>query len=351
MDKIAEKTTSETQAETAREEACNPQTVYEFDANHSFSEAIYREDWKEHRPKEYFEYRKMWDEVPRDRITTDFPIHLDIETTNICNLKCPMCPRTEMINNETFGEVGRMTKEQYADIIDQAAEYGTKSIKLNYLGEPLAHKDVVWQVEYAKQKGIVDVMMNSNATLLTKDRGRALLEAGLDNMFVSFDAVSPDLFAQQRVGTTLGKVIDNVYEFVKLRNESFPHVQVRVSMVMYNEPEWLEQFEGIKIMWKRLVDSVGYGFYTERDRNSFGEYPKVEGFWCAQPFQRMFLKYNGNVTICCVDDQDETIVGNWRLERLRDIWHNEQYTEIRRLHAEDEYYQMEMCRKCYLPVS
>jgi len=71
MDKIAEKTTSETQAETAREEACNPQTVYEFDANHSFSEAIYREDWKEHRPKEYFEYRKMWDEVPRDRITTD----------------------------------------------------------------------------------------------------------------------------------------------------------------------------------------------------------------------------------------------------------------------------------------
>ena len=180
------------------------------------------EKWKEHRSDEYFQYRKMWDEILRNKITTDFPIHLDIETTNICNLKCPMCPRTEMINNETFGEIGRMTQAQYADIIDQAAGHGTKSIKLNYLGEPLAHKDVVWQVEYAKKKGIVDVMMNSNATLLNKERGRALLEAGLDNMFVSFDASSPDLFEQQRVGTSLGKVIDNVYEFVKMRNESFP---------------------------------------------------------------------------------------------------------------------------------
>ena len=325
--------------------------VYEFDANHSYSEQVYRDQWKEHRSDAYFEYRRLWEEIPRKKITSDFPIHLDIETTNICNIKCPMCPRTEMINKDIFGEIGRMTKKDYADIIDQATEFGCKSIKLNYLGEPLAHKDVVWQVEYAKQKGIVDVMMNSNATLLDKKRGRALLEAGLDNLFISFDAIAPDLYEQQRVGTTLGKVVDNVHEFVKLRNKSFPHVQVRVSMVMYKEQEWLEQFEGLKIMWKRLVDSVGYGFYTERDRNTFGEYPKVDGFWCSQPYQRMFLKYNGNVTICCVDDQDETVVGNWRQMRLRDIWHNEAYQEIRRIHSENQYYKMEMCRKCYFPVS
>ena len=38
-----------------------------------------------------------------------------------------------------------------------------RSIKMNYLGEPLAHRDVAWQVAYAKKKDVLDVMMNSNA--------------------------------------------------------------------------------------------------------------------------------------------------------------------------------------------
>jgi radical SAM protein with 4Fe4S-binding SPASM domain len=321
-----------------------------FKVNATYDEIVYNDKWKAHRPPEYFEYRKMWAEVPRTKTELDFPIHLDIETTNICNLRCPMCPRTEMVQEGTFGEVGRMTRAEYANVIDQAVLHGVKSIKLNYLGEPLAHKDVVWQVKYAKDKKVLDVMFNTNASLLKPETSKALLEAGLDNLFISFDAVDPELFEDRRTGTSIGKVIDNVYNFVKLRNAKYPHVQIRVSMVMYKDPMWMEQFEGLKTMWKRLVDAVGYGFYTERDRSKLGEYSEVSGFWCAQPFQRMFLKYNGNVTICCVDDKDETVVGNWREQKLHDIWNGPAYRDIRKKHAEGRYYEMGMCRKCYLPV-
>lgn len=324
---------------------------YEFNPNETYHEIIFSEDWKKHRSEDYFEYRRQWEAVPREKVVLDYPIHLDIETTNICNLKCPMCPRTLQVDDGTFGDLGQMTWAQYSSIIDQAVDMGVKSIKLNYLGEPMAHKQVVRQVAYAKEKGILDVMMNSNASLLRKDKGLALLEAGLDNMFVSFDAIDPELFDDRRTGTSLGRVLDNVYEFVRLRNERFPHVQVRLSMVMYKSPVWLEQFEGLRIMWKRLVDAVGYGFYVERDRNKQGEYPEVKGFWCAQPFQRMFLKYNGNVTVCCVDDIDETVVGDWRKDKLHDIWKGKKYCEIRDLHSNNEYYKMKMCRKCYLPQS
>lgn len=324
--------------------------LYEFNPNETYNEVVYREEWKKHRSPAYFDYRRAWDEIPRQKVETDFPIHLDIETTNVCNLKCPMCPRTTMVERNEFSPLGLMSREEYAGIIDQGMQHGLRSIKLNYLGEPLAHKDVVWQVEYAKKKGVLDVMMNSNATLLRPARGEELLKAGLDNLFVSFDAVSPDLFADRRVGTTIGRVIDNVYQFVKLRNAKYPHVQVRISMVMYKEKKWLDQFEGLKIMWRDLVDAVGFGFYTERDPNSQGEFPAVPGFWCAQPFQRMFLKYNGNVTICCVDDKDEVVVGNWREQKLHAIWNGDAYKEIRRLHAGGDYYQMAMCRKCYMPA-
>ena len=335
-------------AEDAESRASND--LYEFNPNETYNEVVYREGWKQHRPRAYFDYRRAWDEIPRGKTETDFPIHLDIETTNICNLTCPMCPRTTLVERDEFSPLGMMTRQDYASIIDQGMKHGLKSIKLNYLGEPLAHKDVVWQVDYAKKKGVLDVMMNSNATLLDPRRGQALLAAGLDNLFISFDAISPDLFADRRTGTTIGRVIDNVYQFVKLRNAKYPHVQIRISMVMYKQKRWLEQFEGLKIMWRDLVDAVGFGFYTERDVNAQQEFPEVSGFWCAQPFQRMFLKYNGNVTICCVDDKDEVIVGNWREQPLHAIWNGEQYKEIRRLHADGDYYKMSMCRKCYLPA-
>ncbi len=103
-------------------------------------------------------------------------------------------------------------------------------------------------------------------------------------------------------------------------------------------------------MWQGIVDSVGYGFYTERDPDIRGEFPETPGFWCAQPYQRMFLKYNGNVTICCVDDKDEVIVGNWHREKLHDIWHSDAYRQIRGLHSDGKYYEMPLCRKCYLPA-
>lgn len=319
--------------------------------NETFNEIVFDEKWKTHRSDKYHEYRTAWVEIPKNKKTTEFPIHLDIETTNICNLRCPMCPRTIMLASESFSDLGFMTREDYARIIDEGASNGLKSIKLNYLGEPLSHPDVVWQVQYAKDRGIVDVMMNSNASLLTKQLGEDLLRAGLDNLFVSFDAIDPGDFAIQRTGTSIGKVIDNLYEFTLKRNAIRPSCQIRVSMVMYKDPKWQKQFDAMKVMWEKHVDALGYGYYIDRDIEKLGYYKEVKGFYCAQPFQRMFLKFNGNVTICCVDDKDQTIVGKWREASLKSIWQSEEYQAIRDKHASGHYYDIEMCKKCYFPYS
>jgi radical SAM protein with 4Fe4S-binding SPASM domain len=235
------------------------------------------------------------------------------------------------------------------DIIDQCAENGVKAIKLQYLGEPLMHKDIVFQVEYAKKKGIIDVMFNTNAVLLTPELGAQLLEAGIDKVFISFDAVNPKLYMQQRVGATMGKVIDNIYAFIEQRNKFYPKTHIRLSMVMYDDPIWKRQFEAMKVMWDGLVDSLGYGVFNERNPDKKHEYEKVDGFSCEQLFQRMFLKCNGNVTVCCVDDQDEYVVGNWKEQRLIDIWNSPKYKAIRDAHKNGNYYDIPMCRKCFLP--
>ena len=325
--------------------------IYKFNPNETFKEIVFSKKWLENKSSDYFDYRTQWNDVPRDKLETPFPIHLDIETTNICNLQCPMCPRTILLAEGSFSDLGFVTMEEYADIIDQGVKNNVKSIKLNYLGEPLAHPDVVWQIKYAKDKGILDVMLNTNASLLSKEMSENLLKAGLDNLFISFDAVDPEDYLVQRTGTTIGKVIDNIYNFSIIRKNIRPECQLRLSMVMYKDPKWMSQFEAMRIMWERHVDSLGYGYYVDRDIFSQKYYPLKDGFFCAQPFQRMFLKFNGNVTICCVDDKDETIVGNWKSQSLQNIWLGSTYKEIRKKHASGNYYDIEMCRKCYLPHS
>jgi len=321
------------------------------EVNYNANEIIFSKKWESYRGEDYAEYRANWSQYPKDRVVSHFPLNLDIETTDLCNLKCPMCARTmKDADKENHLIKSRyIDKEAYKNIIDQAVAHGVKAIKLQYLGEPLLHQDVVFQVEYAKQQGIIDVMFNTNAVLLTPELSKKLLEAGLDKLFISYDAVNPKLYEQQRVGTTMGVVIDNIYAFIKLRDELSPQTHIRLSMVMYEDPVWRKQFEAMKIMWDGLVDSLGYGIFNERNPDKKHEYEPVEGFSCEQLFQRMFLKCNGNVTVCCVDDSDEYIVGNWKEQKLIDIWNSKKYKEIREAHVNGNYYNIEMCRKCFLP--
>ena len=37
------------------------------------------------------EYRKKWKEWPENFYTGDFPLHLDIEASSVCNLSCEFC--------------------------------------------------------------------------------------------------------------------------------------------------------------------------------------------------------------------------------------------------------------------
>ena len=127
--------------------------------------------WRSYRDEGYQAYRSEWDQRPVDRNPGSFPLHLDLDPTNACNLKCTMCPRTHYLNNGLTnwapgGKIGFMDFALFCRIIDQAADNGVYSIKLNYLGEPLLHPRVVDMVAYAKARGL-EVMMNTNATLLS----------------------------------------------------------------------------------------------------------------------------------------------------------------------------------------
>jgi len=104
---------------------------------------------------DYKRYRKLWDELPKKREVSEYPLLVDLELSSVCNLKCPMCYTV----TDTFR---RKVKKEFMDfklfrkIIDEIAEK-VFAIRLSLRGEPTLHARFVDAIRYAKEKGVSEV--------------------------------------------------------------------------------------------------------------------------------------------------------------------------------------------------
>lgn len=313
--------------------------------------------WEEILPEAYWEYRRKWEEHPKNHTVEAFPVHLDIEATSNCNLLCTMCPRTEMVENGTFWKVKEFDFDLYARLVDEGAQKGLCSIKFNYLGEPLMNRRLVEMIRYAKDRGVVDVMFNTNATLLTERLARELIGAGLDKLFFSFDSPFREHYNQIRVNANYDKTLRNIKRFMAIREETGskkPFTRVSMVRMSENEAEWL----AFKELFEPIVDAVAWVDYIEHTSQSGTEAkiaaPKTKGgkpFCCPQLWQRMFVHPDGVVTVCCVDSARKLTVGNIHNKTVEEIWTGPEYQKLRELHATGRIDEIPECANCHLALT
>lgn len=135
-----------------------------------------------------------------------------VETTNQCNLDCVTCMR-----NVWEEAPGRMSDAVFQSILEGVRSIQpTPSIFFGGYGEPLTHPRIVEWVAQAHQAGAV-VEMITNGILLTKERSRQLIDAGLDRIWVSLDGATPESYADVRLGATLPDVLENLRQLKELR--------------------------------------------------------------------------------------------------------------------------------------
>src|SRR3989344_2686509 len=165
----------------------------------------------------FLEYRKNWETRPKTFTAGEFPLHLDIETTCLCNLKCSFCAT----NYEPIGGQGFMSFDTFKKIIDEGAVNGLCAVKLNSggRGEPLLNKALPEMIAYAKKKGIIDIYFNTNAVLLTQDVSKKIIETGLDRLSISFEGTTAEVYEKYRVGANFDKVLKNIRDFIQLKRE------------------------------------------------------------------------------------------------------------------------------------
>lgn len=287
-------------------------------------------------PLKYALYRYEWNKAPKKTKIRDFPVHLAIEPTNSCNLNCVFCARQNINYKFNFLDI-----DLYKKIIDEGSKRGLRSIKLSRGGESLLHPQFAEMIRYAREKGIIDIMFNTNSTLLSEDKSLEIINAKPDLVIFSVDAPDKAIYESQRVGANYEKTEANIRRFIELKNKIYPKILTRAHMVYTDESQHL--IERHIERWQGLIDEI-----TVNMAKNYSETLTGKKFKCRGPFRRLDIACDGSVYVCDpdYDPKGKLILGNVGEKSIFDMWHSTKMQKIRNAFLRNSPEEMDPCKYC-----
>jgi MoaA/NifB/PqqE/SkfB family radical SAM enzyme len=310
----------------------------------------------------------------RSSVALTEPVCLYLEVTNRCNLLCETCPRTF----EELEPPADMSWELFTRIVDQVPNISR--VVLHGVGEPMLVRELPRMVAHLKARGTY-VLFNTNGTLLNARNGRALAEAGLDELRVSLDAAEPEAFLAVRGKDYFNRIVRNVRAFTQAQRENgwakpavslwltglretldqlpaFVRIahDIGVSAVHLQRLVFMPEGRGLAREEQALFESVtaeesqplreaealardlgitfdasgatepGTSLRRETDRNPWS--------LCRRPWSLMYFTAHGRAIPCCIapfsmDGYDSFTLGDATQDSLRAIWNGPRYQDFR----------------------
>lgn len=272
-------------------------------------------------------------------VQTNYPKNLVLETISYCNLRCRLCPYKDLLREKGF-----MSLHLYARIIEEIAGFSPETVLwLAFMGEPLLlGMELCEKIKYAKAAGIQNVSLNTNGTLLIEPFTRGLINAGVDKIYVSLDAVSDWMYRVVRDDYKLLQITNNVLHLLEEAKSSETEVIVQFVVTEDNAGElelfkesWLEAGATVKIRkklgWGGKVPSPDY---IQESR----EGP------CSWLMRQMIVLWDGTVAQCDADYEGKYFAGNLKSESIEDVWNRVLYRRRER-HLKGDF-DFEPCKSC-----
>ena len=292
----------------------------------------------------YLVYRFRFNHYPRNHELTDFPILLAIEPTSVCNLRCVMCFQADKSFTGDRSSMGYMDLDLYKRVIDEGSQHGLCAVVLASRGEPLLHPKIGEMIAWAKRRGVLDVKLNTNATNLTDERIRSLLDARLDTLVFSIDSYEKEEFERIRPPAKFATVIRNIERFHEIREREYSGypTRTRVSMVRLGPDQ---DVEAAYRFWKGRVDEFGHRWVI--DRLHIYDLNLVElARPCSLLWERLYVWFDGIVNPCDEDYKSRLRVGTTPARSIRDLWHSPDMQRYRQSHMTGRKNDLHPCDHC-----
>jgi radical SAM protein with 4Fe4S-binding SPASM domain len=270
------------------------------------------------------------------------PLTLTIESTTKCNLSCPMCLRQRI-----YFPPRNMPMSTFRKIIDEGRDCLEFAVPYG-VGEPLLNPEIVDMIAYCTQRGI-STGISTNATVLTEEYSRKLIEAGLSHLTLAFEGTRREVFETYRKGADFDKVRDNILAFLQVKKAMRSKIFCVVQMVALKE----NHKEGRE--WARMWELDGINDVRIKKDEVHNEGSAIPGDNSTRPARRhpcyqlwrgpMYIHYDGTAFPCCYT-YPEGAVGNLRRNTLQEIWNSEKIVRMREAHVTGNLQDYPACLNC-----
>jgi radical SAM protein with 4Fe4S-binding SPASM domain len=273
-----------------------------------------------------------------------------VETTNLCNARCIMCPHSimkrkkEVMGNELFNQVIKRLRDE---------KIRPLAIILNGFGDPLTDKKIFDRVRLLK-KHFPDsvVKFYTNLNLANETIVKGILECGLDEINISFNGFNRKSY-ERTMGISYSKTLKNLERLIDERKRKESMIRIRISMALTysntgDETRFIKE-------WEKKVDSVSinkihtYGGSMKdvsgKNKINFNKitYP------CKYLWNTITIGVKGDIFLCCLDYEGTYCFGNINDKKILDIFYSQEFEKIRLLHLKGKIKEIGICKRCYTP--
>jgi radical SAM protein with 4Fe4S-binding SPASM domain len=227
---------------------------------------------------------------------------------------------------------------------------------LFYLGEPLLCPELPEMIEYARAHRM-RVAVSTNMNRLDVAMADRLIDSGVDDLIVSLDGATPEVYEHYRIGGNLSQVLANVTVLLDRKRErdaENPNVRLQCVVFRHNEHELpavkaLGEQLGVEVFVRQgILGGCGHSPPVKKDmalaqewltRNPeyhdeydyFSDAPTLKQGACPYLWKVVTINYDGSVLPCCWAYDNRHRFGNLLEQDFAEIWNNEYFRSARRL--------------------
>ena len=245
------------------------------------------------------------------------PKIIHVETRTLCSGKCTFCA-ANIFNTSRSDDLMHM--ELVDKLISELSDLNYKG-RLSFYNnnEPFLDKRILSIIGKAREKV-------SNCFLELKSNGKSLkietvdniFKLGLDHLYVN-DYLQEEDYKNKKFSKNVQILFDNI-------NNNYTHLKKKISFNHRLEDQILRSRAG-----------------TSPNQDS----ENLSYRWrCFRPFEMMTLSPSGNVAMCSDDVYYDEVMGNFKENKLIDIWTSEKYKKNRELLINKKRNLISTCKKC-----
>lgn len=307
-----------------------------------------------------FDFEYVFDTLESYR--SEIPVVYNIETTNACNMKCEMCPRTTMMtrkvqtmDRKTFfkivdqiephpdhiwGEWERFVEREYGILKDDMSENHfflyiiPKVLQLHGYGDPLLDKNMLEYIKILTERGIYSYF-SCNPANINIEKTIKMFENGLNYIKYSIESVDDSRHKKIRgEASNFTESYKKILKLLEAKSKNKYKTTIVITMLDLNKPRQKEEFDLLREAFKGLDV---YIYLKSEDQQWYRKdyHGTCSVHWsefCKHPWMSMTIKSNGEAAMCMEDFNNEIILGNAKEEPLFNIWNGAKYKKFREDH-------------------